>query len=417
MVLRPATVLLLTAGLATAQIPTSPLLPPVGQPVPGAAAEQDPDKAKPKTPEQMAAELEAEKQRLLREIRYVQDRGKNQKRLLAEKLAGKPQSFRSIDAGSNRPAPTAVPAAAPTTAPQLARVATPEELANHPNDTLLVVNGRAVSQRAFDELMQWLADSPGQPDEKMRAQRATYELIRTEVFASHFPDSDVEERMAHVEAQLAAGKSMTDLAKSIGTIAGAAPGGVVNITRNSAFGPRLEIAAFATEVGKRARPFRHLHGLVLLQVDSAEKGTPPAPDRLTGTVVLVPYTSDGVAIQKVHAAMNTGQVDILVRDQAALEMLPTFFTRHVAPVPFTETPAGKLIAEVAQIDADIAKLLEKGDDESKQKAVAMRAKAVELRKQLEAQGIDVGDAPDVAPGPRKEEPKKEAPKKEEKTGG
>ncbi len=424
MVLRPATVLLLTAGLATAQIPTNPLVPPIGQPVPAA---QDPDKAKPKSPEQEAADLAAEKERLLREIRYVQDRGKNQKRLLADKLTGKPQSFRSIDAGSNRAAPAPVPTAAPDTKPRLARIATPEEMANHPTGTMLAANGRAISQRAFDDLMQWLADSPGQPDEKMRAQRALYELIRTEVFASHFPDSDVAERMADVEAQVAAGKSMTELAKSVGTISGAAPGGAVNITRNSAFGARLEIAAFSTEVGKRAQPFRHLNGLVLLQIDSAEKGTPPAPDRRTGTVVLVPYTTELGAIQNVHAAMNTGQVDILVRDQAVLDMLPTFFTRHVTPVPFQESPTGKIMAEISQLDADIGHLLEAGDEASLQKAGPLRARANELRKQLEALGVDMGDTPGGAPikvqeepkkdEPKKEEAKKQEPKKQEKTGG
>lgn len=398
--LRPVVVSLLALCAATAQvIPPSPLQPPQ-------AAGQDPDKPKV-TPAQEIARLQAERERLQREIEFVQARSKETKSMLASKLGAQRPTFRAIDAGNNRPAPAPAAAAA---APKLARVATKEEWADYGADTLVVVNGRTISQAAFDELMAWLAQSPGSGDETARAQRAMFELIRIEAIASQFPDSEAQGRIAEVEAQLAAGRSMTDLAQSVGVVGGGRPDGTLDVTRNSPFGPRLETVAFRTAPGTRAQPFRNTHGFVLLQVDGIEKGETPELDRIKATAVQIPYTNDPAAVHKAHLAVNTGQIDILVRDEKTLTLLPSLFYRPASLTPQPVLTPDQLRAQIQQLEADLKNLEQMEGDEAKRKADVIRRHLESLQQQLKVtmSMIDFGD--EEVPARKPEPPKKDAPR-------
>lgn len=375
--LLPASLLLL-GNAAIAQIP----LPPAGQTPPPA---QDPDKPAP-TPAEVAKQLQAERDRLAREIAYVQDRAKNAKALLADKLASKPQTFKTIDAGVNA---ASVPPMAPTQ-PRAARVATAEELGNHANDTLLIVNGRAIPQKAFDDVVQYLAASPSSGDEPMRAQRALFDLIRIEAVASAFEDNEAAERVGELLGQLDAGKTPAELAKAVGTVPGASPEGKIEVTRNSVFGPRFEQVAFTTEAGKRARPFRNANGLVILHIDSIEKGATPDLDKAIGTAIQVPYSPDQAALQKAHLAVNTGQVDVLARDQKTIDMLPEMFRRAMTPAPGQDLiqqgtvelkPVDNTAAmkQLEQLSAEMAALQGKTDEQSKKRLQALQQQYIDLK--------------------------------------
>lgn len=368
-------------------------------PIPGASpkpapAAQDPDKPQP-SPEQVLQELKAERDRLAREIAYVKDRARNAKSLLSDKLANKAPTWKAIDAGTNAPAlqPMAMPAA-----PRLARVATKEELGNHANDTLLIVNGRAIPQRAFDEIMQYLAQSPASGDESLRAQRALFDLIRIEAIASSFEDNEAAERVGGILGQLDGGKTMAEMAKAIGTVPGSSPEGTIEVTRNSVFGPRFEQIAFAAEPGQRVRPFRNANGLVILKVDRFVKGETPDQDKVVGTAIQVPYSPDPQALQKSHLAVNTGQVDILARDQQAFDMLPEMFRRPTggvapAPLPTQHVDTTAIMKQLEQLGADMAALQNKTDDESKAKLQVLQQQYGELKRQLRSAEAG-GQSPD-----------------------
>jgi hypothetical protein len=369
------------AALAQPPVTQTPVPPPVPAPTP--ETKQDPDKPKP-TPADQARELAAEKDRLQREIEYARDRAKNVKVMLNDKLGAKPAAWKAIDAGvSAPPVPTSIPSAAP----REARVATPEELANHGNDTLLIVNGRAIPKSAFDEVMAHVAKSAAAGDEKARAQRVLFDLVRTEAIASAFEDNEVAERTGDLMGQLEAGKSAAELAKAVGVVLGADAEGKVTVTRNCGFGPRFEQVAFATEPGKRSRPFRNANGIVLLAVTAFEKGETPEQDRVTATAIQVPYTPDVQALQKAQMAVNTGQIDVLARDQQTLEMLPPLLRRSAAmqqkPIPVDVTAVTK---QLEQLNADIQALQGKTDEDSQAKLRTLQRAYEQLKMQLRGAG-------------------------------
>lgn len=394
---------LLLGTSSVAQVP----VPPAGQNPP--ATKQDPDKPQ-KSPADEVKDLAAEKERLLREIAYAKERALGAKKTLQTQLTAPAQKFKAIDAGV---AVVASPPPMPAQPrPRAARVATKEELANHANDTMLVVNGRAIPQSAYDQLMEFLATNPGSGDEKMRAQRALYELIRVEAVASSFEENDAAERVGQVFSQLDAGKPMAELVKSFGTVPGSTPEGRLEVTRNSVFGPRLEQVAFATQVGKRSRAFRNQNGLVILQVDSIDKGASADLDRVLCQAVQIPYAQEPEAIQKAQLAVNTGQIDILTRDEQVLAMLPEMFRQVAAAAQPAVQPApvkaandmAALTAQLEALQAEIAKLQGKTDPESKRLLQTLEGQYAQVKAALRSapQKTDqVDDKKDPAPPAKK----------------
>src|SRR5262245_30686467 len=169
-------------------VPTPAQQPPVPSPLPtpGQTPPADPEKPK-QTPEQELAELAKEKARLEAEIKYVKDRAKNNKQMLASKLQAPTQNFRGIDAGINRP-----PAALPTPQPRYARLAAGDELTSFPQDVMLLVNGRPISRAVFDAVVTHLKVAGGAEPDNMRAQRVLYDLVAIEVMSGTFAESEAE---------------------------------------------------------------------------------------------------------------------------------------------------------------------------------------------------------------------------------
>ncbi|MCU0867304.1 MAG: hypothetical protein MUC36_26270 [Planctomycetes bacterium] len=387
---------LLFVGTTAAQ--NAPFTPAIPGTAPAAGAQepakQDPDKPQP-TPAQQIDELTKEKARLQKEIDYARERAKNAKVLLREKFAPRTATHRAIDAGVMAgPSKMTAP---PVSPPKAASIATAEELGNHPQGTMLIVNGRPIAQASYDQLMKYLGTLPNAGDEAMRSQRAMFELIRVESTASTFEDNEATERMGELVAQLEGGKQIGDLIKDYAPVAGGNPDGSIEVTRNSVFGPWLEMVAFETAAGSRSRPFRTGQGLVLLQTDKVEKGASPELDKVIGKAILVPYSNDPEAMNKAQMAISMGQVEIKVRDQKALESLPAMFRQMAAdmgeaitPVrldgaPEMATPAGQaeqLNAVLKQLADELAKPFDANDAAAKTRREALEKQYAEVKKAL-----------------------------------
>ncbi|MBX3464546.1 MAG: peptidyl-prolyl cis-trans isomerase [Planctomycetes bacterium] len=282
------------------------------------ATTQDPDRPAP-TPAEELAQLQRERDRLRREIDYVQQRVQNAKGLLAGKFARRTLSVREVDAGraSGGGAP-----AMPPVAPRYARLMTEEEIAALPEGTVLVVGGTPIQRQEIDQLIAYQSDTI---DHDLRAQMAVYDLIRIEGVAAEFSDGDLETVVQDAAAQLAEGRSVAELAGVYGTLPGAAEDGAVEITRNGRFGLRLEQLAFSMAPGTTSRPFRHHGGMVVLHVDRIEKGASPELDRVLAHALQVPYSPEPERVQKAQHAVVTAQVDIAVHDKTAMALLPGAF--------------------------------------------------------------------------------------------
>lgn len=395
---------LLFAGLSTAQIPAPvPAIQPATTQEPKA---QDPDRPQP-TPAQQVEELAKEKARLQQEIDYARDRAKNAKALLREKFAPRTATHRAIDAGvMMEPVKPTAPA---MTQPRAASVMNADELANQPEGTLLVVNGRAVAQAEYDQLMAYLGKLPNAGDEAMRAQRAMFELIRTEAVAAMFEDNEAAERTSELQGQLEAGKQIVDLIKSYAPVPGGNPDGSIEVTRNSVFGVLFEMVAFETAAGSRARPFRTAQGLVVLQADRLEKGASTELDKVIGKAVLVPYSTDPEVLNKAQMAVTTGQIDLKARDQKTLDALPAIFRQAtptgLTPVRFegdadvvapnvvapssVETPnVEQLQMVLKQLAEELAKPFDANDPTAKSRRAAIEQQYAEVKKALAAASGD-----------------------------
>ena len=388
---------LLLLGISTpAQQPIpSPL------PVPGQTPPADPDKPK-QTPEQELAELAKEKARLEREIKYVQDRAKSSKGMLANKLQSPAQTFRAIDAGVNRP-----PAAAPTPQPRLARIGAGDELAGFPPDVMLIVNGRPINRSLFDAIMTHMKVAGGAEPENMRAQRVLYDLVAIEVMSGAFAESEAEVGLGEVLSELDKGKTMQELAKKHGILQ-SDPDGRVEVTRNSPLGPRLEYIAFETKPGTRAKPFRNARGIVLLQVDSFEKGATPDLDKVIGTAVQIPFSSDAATLARAQQNVNLAQMDIIVRDADVLAMLPQRWRQPdpaTVPIP-AANDASQLREVLVKIEAEIAKLATSTEAAAQEQRAALEKQVTQIKEAIKRAETGVVDIVDETPKKPAPAPKK-----------
>ena len=358
-----------------------PAAPKFQEPAEEAAQEPQPARPKEPTPEERLEELRAEKERLEREIRYARERAQRAKQLLQEKLGAREQSFRAIDAG------TAV-VARPTPQPaqpvqrKFARIASAEERQAQPDGAMVVVEGRAISQSWFDRVMGYLSESGAAiGDESVRAQRVLFDMMRIEGVAAQFEENDAELRLAEALAALEAGKSLADVARAEGSVLAAAEDGRVEVTRNSMHGPYFEHVAFTTPVGQTARPFRNASGYVLLHVDALEKGDSPQQDKVVCHVAQFDYTEDAEALRKAQFKVNSGQVDVVVRDEQVLEMLPALFRETRAQL----LDPKQLRNQLTELEAQLQKLRATGEGES-DAAEAIQTQIQKLEAALERAG-------------------------------
>lgn len=396
--------------------------PPQPTPAPAPAPEakpQDPDRPQP-TPAQVVEELTKERDRLAREIAYAKDRAKNAKALLAAQLKPHNHAFRAIDAGAP-PAP-AVPVVSRPPQPRSARLGNPDEFANQPADTIILVNGRPVSRGAYDQLLEFHKASGTTADDSQRAGSSLFELIQIEAVASAFEDNEAIERIAEIEAQVDAGKAIAELAKDVGVVPGTGADGRFETSRQSMFGARFALAAFTTEPGKRARPFRNAHGLVVMQVDKLTKGSDGQLDTVSGTAIQVPYTTEQGLLQKAQLAVNTAQIDIVVKDKEILEALPPMFRRDAEPVMVPGPAQGfdttQLRTELERLSGELQKLQGKDDSASNAQRQTLTQQYEQAKRMMRmaeagsgaAQQVDRAEPPKAEPP--KEESKKEGPKQE-----
>jgi hypothetical protein len=186
--------------------------------------------------------------------------------------------------------------------------------------------------------------------------------------------------------QLDGGKTIADLAKTVGVLPGTdAATGRVEIQRNSVFGPMVEAIAFSTPAGTRAQPFRCADGIVILKVETLEKGAQPELDKVIASALMVPYAPEPDAVQKAQQAVSMGQVELVVRDDATLRMLPQMFRPQSAPpaaIPQPRLDGKSSQAALEQLQAEMQKLQGSADPADQARLKDLEARYQQLKMSL-----------------------------------
>lgn len=340
------------------------------------------------TPEQQLEELQSERDRLQQEIEYVRARVGSAKDLLNAKLQRRTlEGVRSIDAGRSAVATPKAPVAR-----RPARMMVEDELQSHPDDVLLTVSGAPISRGMIDALIAFQGD---RGEAETRAQTALYELIRIEGVAAEFSEGELEDGLNDVVAKLGEGKTVAELVPEHATLNGVGPDGRLELLRNQFHTLRLSQIAFSTEPGTTSRPFRHHDGVVLLHVDSLEKGATPDLDKVVCHALLVPYTKDPMLLQKAQQQVLGAQIDIAVRSAEVMAMLPYAY-RDPADLP---RPAARpmqsdeqleaMRRSVVELEAEIEKAEGSGDEVQKGRVEGLRLRLERLSEELKGREAEI----------------------------
>lgn len=303
-----------------AQVPgSSPLVTPQG------VAGQQPA-APPRSPQEQLDELRREIERLKAEIAFVQTRTSLGVAPLRERLQQREFKPRAIDAGKN--SAVALPVAQPPSI-QPARTMTPEEQTKYGADVALVVQGRPVTSAELQQLAAYVKSMPGTPDATACMMRAAQECIRVQAVMAAFEESrtEAEGQIQAAAKELAEGKPFGEVQNRYGRGPNMTQEGKVTITRYSPFGLEVEAAAFGNPEGKLVGPVRGLSGYALVQIDKLVKSDQDVGDSVEARLILVPYHGEASDMDKVRSEASMGQVDLVVRDEAGLQLLP----QHLRP--------------------------------------------------------------------------------------
>ena len=327
---------LLSASLLLATAATAQNDPPAAKP----AAEAPSQEGQGQDPGAVLSQLKAEKERLQREIAYAKQRAANANQMLAQKLARTEPQIASIDAGITRPArpqPMQI---------NKATMMSADARQEFGADALIAVDGTPVKQAEFDTMMEYMRTLENTGDDAMRGQRIMFELIRTNSVASKFPQNNALEQAKVVQKAMAGGTTAAELVKTNAAVLGAQPDGSVTITRNSFLGTGVEMAAFALAEGEISEPIRNVFGYVVLQCEKFEKGSTKELDKIQAKAVQVRFSDDEEALNTAQANASRGQVEIQVRDEATMSMLPAMY-RPAPAVPGATRRAARLADEAA----------------------------------------------------------------------
>jgi hypothetical protein len=334
------------SGILSAQVPagTTP-----AQPAP-AAKPQDPDRPQKSTAEQVQ-DLTRDKERIEKEIQFVKDRAAKSRDVLREKFAGRALAPRSTDAGTSA---IAAPAPVAQATIKRARIMTDAE-AKQQAEAMYIVDGRPVSRAQVDAMLTYLKTFPASGDDQSRAQRATMEVIRIESMLAAVPDqaSQAKKLIEEASAKVAGGMAFGEAAKVYSSGPGLLQDGKVTITHFSPLGLAVEAAAFQGKDGSVVGPLLSANGFVLVQIEKHVKGDTADADQVEARLIQVPFHPDPKEMEQIRQRASVGKIDVVARDQAAMEMLPMYLRPPASIAP--QQPANKQLPKADLSDEDVKK--------------------------------------------------------------
>ena len=306
----PALFLALAAALP-AQLPGG---------LPGLGGQEAPV-APPRSPAEKLDDLKREIERLKAEIQFAKTRTELGAAPIKDRLQNRTFAPRAIDAGTST---ATAPAPAIPQKPQPARRMTSEEQEKYQGDVLMVVQGRAIRSSDFQPLVDFLGTVKDAGDLTSREQRVAMELVRLEAVLGSFEESQVEakQQIDAAKKELDEGKAWTEVQNRYGRGPNMAQEGRIQVSHYSPLGIEVERAAFTTEKGKVVGPVRAGTGYAILAIDGMTKSDTDAGDVVDARMIFIPYHGDPGDMDKVRAQAITGQVDLVVRDDAAMTKLP-----------------------------------------------------------------------------------------------
>jgi hypothetical protein len=298
------------------------------EPQPVAATEQKPA-PRELTQGEQKAKLEAEIERLQKEIAFVTARKGTIKASIAQKLAQQASTFepKKINAGTSR---AAMPPAM-AMQPRKAKLVEAGEAADLGAGVLFTVNGHAVRQNDIDQLVDYQKSFPlaegTQLPENYHVERAARELITLEAAQAAFAKEaeGAAAKAKEMAEKLQKGADFAELAKGTPALMGEQPGTVFTVTRNSPHGLFLERMAFTTKPGTNSEVFRMPLGYAILRVEKFDKGEKPLMDHAEVRLLLVPFGPSLDEVRKVQTTVGQGQLDILIKDEKTRQILPIQF--------------------------------------------------------------------------------------------
>lgn len=297
---------LLVAALG-AQVPQPATQPVQSGDQPAATTQPNPEAVRPETPQERVEKLQAQADRMQRELEGIQSIEKK------GGIAAQVKQFlkeRALQAASFAPpAAASKPAAMPKKGSRLLGDAEKSKLAP---DVIFTVDGVAATKAEFDGLFDYLKSYPREETDDALKSRAVLELVRMKVAQAEFAKNigAAQSKILRAEAKLKEGTDFATVAKGFSDCPSKESGGELGLVGREGLDLMTCKAAFGLKVGQVSGVVPTESGFAIVRVTGFEKGETPAQDRVRASRILAAYTPAQEELRRVQMRVNQGQVDL-----------------------------------------------------------------------------------------------------------
>jgi len=245
-----------------------------------------------------------------------------------QRLKARTAHYRTIkgkveDLGKKPETKPANPVQTGVTKPSKARLLGDQEKQGLADGTVMLVDGRELSEADIRDLAKYLASFKGGTVED-HITEALGELIVIRAMQAKFKDrlSDLEKSIESLRKRAAAGEDFATLAKEHSDGPSKTRGGALDMSDRNTLTPSFARWAFTLSPGKISPVFVSPFGYHILKVTERNKGATPDADQVRCSHILKSFAPDPSTLRNLIQRAKSGQVDIACIDDGWRKLLP-----------------------------------------------------------------------------------------------
>ena len=290
---------------------------------------------RPLTPQERAAVLKKELEKLQKEQAFIDDVERNGglgKRVRAVVTDRKIVSSEIADP-NYKPAQTAAQqteglGGAPVIPRKKARLLGDAEKQKLSPDVVMTVDGLPILKSDVETTANYFKSYTAEASDDALKTRAIRELVKARATEAAFPltTAAAKKKIEAAEADLAAGKKFEDVAKAVSDCPSKEQGGDLStFPRENMMDLLFCQAAFSQKVGEVSKVTRTAFGYHLIKTTAFQKGATPIEDTVRASHILALYTPDQMQVRQAAMKVQAGNVDIGFVDDAWRKLCPPEF--------------------------------------------------------------------------------------------
>ncbi|MGE0143757.1 MAG: peptidylprolyl isomerase [Planctomycetota bacterium] len=197
------------------------------------------------------------------------------------------------------------------------RVMTTEEKAKFGEDVVLIADGEAASQAEVESMYEFYRQAPNGRSDDMMMQTAMRAVAQQKAALAAFRAGSAAklEQIKKLRQQIVDGADFAEVARAHSSCPSKAQGGDLGKFGRGMMDPMFERAAFSLKLGEVSDVVQSSFGYHLIKATGRESGKESAQDQVQASHILLMFDDDDVKVRTKMQQIMQGRVEIAFRDE------------------------------------------------------------------------------------------------------